>query len=194
MGHFTHKSSCPASRRHLGLLAKWGHYYLVKAIQLCPLMGLPQSSPLYQPSPCHSLTLSAWEGSHRYGSINSWQGVGGNLGPNGSMVLFSCSLPYSCGSSLVNRRVTGSCPRGRLATMGLMLPCSLSMMEQGEQGLPCIPASPPNLEQGEGDRFSETSFSLQGGSLIHLCLLLRYRNKIQNCILHQGVCAHEGEW
>lgn len=68
-------------------------------------MELPQSLPLQG----LSLTLSAWEGPHQYASNNSW---GANLGPDGSMVLFPYSLPYSWGSSLVNTQSHWALPKG----------------------------------------------------------------------------------
>lgn len=56
--HFTQRSGCLASLRHLGLLAKWGHCCHVKARQLCLLDG-------GHPSPHPSINLVHITHSHQ---------------------------------------------------------------------------------------------------------------------------------
>lgn len=110
------------------------------------------------------------------------------------MSVFFHSLAYSWGHLWSIPRVTGPCPRSRFTTMGFMLPCSLDVMEQGEQGLPCIPTSPQTWSRGK-ELFCQRHLSPCREGISSTCLFLRYRNKIQTAssfevCVHIEVCVH----
>lgn len=113
--HFTQRSGCLVSLRHLGLLAKWGHCCHVKARQMCLLDG-------GHPSPHLSINLVHITHSHQPRRDLTDRAPGGaNVGLNDSVLLFSHSLAYSWGggSSLANTCSHWALPKGWVYNHGV---------------------------------------------------------------------------
>lgn len=120
---------------------------------------LPWMGPHQSPTLSVESASLACIGPHR----NDLAGcLGSNLGPRGWTLLLSHSLAYSWGWSLADR-VAGPCPRAGFITTGII--AFIQAWNDTARRASSLPYEP----QSQTWSPKETSFSLQGGSLAHLC-------------------------
>lgn len=140
-------------------MVKCNHYCLIKVTNTVTLDGAtPVPTPLYRPtpSPHHSLALDLTE--------VTWQAAWAPIwGPEAGHYFYLIALLTAGGGLWLTARVAGPCRRAGFITTGII--AFMQAWNDTARRASSLPYEP----QAQTWSQKATSFSLQGGSLAHLC-------------------------